>query len=137
MKFPQKAVIFSAALAALILSAYWFIDTATVYDVKELEMNVYVGRIVGMNVDTDKIYFGTIAPGGGSFRSMTVTAGPYRSLVSIQSTGDISEWVYVSDNNFVIEANESMKVEVSVRIPENEEIPGYRDGVMRIVFRMV
>ena len=137
-KIPlQKKIVALSAFLVLILLVYWLLEMTQIYDVKELEMEVYVDRIVGVNVDTDKIYFGTVAPGGSSTRAVTMTAGPYRSLVTIQYTGDISEWVSVSDNNFVVEANQSMRVDVQVKIPENTDVPGYRKGVLRIVFRRI
>ncbi len=143
MLFSKKHLRLYVVLLTSILTitftcvGYWLYSTVSIYDMKELGADIYVGSVSGLNADTDAVHFGVVPPGGKSHRKMTVTAGKYRSLVTMEYSGTISEWVHVSDNNFILEPFEGMDVNVVASVPEDAENPSYRDGSLRIIFRKV
>ena len=79
----------------------------------------------GFKLDTDAMHFGGITPGGNSKRPMTITtAEDY--LVKIRFEGDGS--LIVSENNFIIEANEEKTLEFTLT-PTTSEL-GYYSGTI-------
>ena len=54
--------------------------------VKSVEAQVKVASVVGINLDTDKLYFGTVIPGGSAKRGLTVTA-PQDTFVVLSIEG--------------------------------------------------
>ncbi len=127
-------VIVLTAVASVATGLYVY-DTASIYDVIEYPMEVYVDNIAGFNVDANSIHFGIIPPGSSGGREVTVTAGGYRTRVTFESTGDITPWISVSDNDFFLSPYENRTVTVSVSIPDDVVPLAYRKGTMRIVFR--
>lgn len=133
------AILIPVALATFLLTsfAYWIVNIEPVYLVKEMKMDIYIQQITGINVDTDAIHFGILPPGSGGMRTMIVETGEFRSLITLQHSGDISEWIHVTKNNFILEPYQNTTVDVYLTIPNDEEVPGYRDGIMRIIFKKI
>jgi hypothetical protein len=131
-------LVFSAVAGVLIaLFFYWYMNVLPVYDTVEMGMEVYVDTgVSGFSLDTDAIRFGILPPGGNAVRDMVVTSGPYKSLVTIEYLGSIAEWVSVSENNFVLEPLENRTVGVSLTVPPDNPEKDFRNGTLRIVFRM-
>jgi hypothetical protein len=128
-------VIVIGVLIAVSLVYFWFCNFA-VFSTEEVGMYVTVveGRMIGVNTDTDALYFGKVRKGGLSTR--TIILGNYDEnplLVQIRTFGDLSKWVYVSDNNFVLYPSESKNVSVSCDVPTDAEVGNYT-GKMQVVY---
>jgi hypothetical protein len=121
--------------SSLTLFSYWYLEIQSVYQVIEMEMDVYVDSTVGINVDADAVHFGKIPPKASGSRKMNVTAGNYHTMVSFEHYGAISEWTSVSENDIILEPNEAKEVFVQISVPEDAVVPDYRNGTLRIVFR--
>jgi hypothetical protein len=121
--------------SAAAFAAYYVLFQTPIYKVIEFPMEVYVDSTVGVNVDTDAVHFGIVPPGSSSGRRMTVTAGGFRTLVTFESSGDIAEWVTVSENGFLLEPGGNRTVMIDVAIPDDVVPLAYRSGTLRIVFR--
>ncbi|MFH0956898.1 MAG: hypothetical protein V1813_03475 [Candidatus Aenigmatarchaeota archaeon] len=137
---PGSLLLLVLAMAAMCTSAaafaaYYVLFQVHVYEVIEFPMEVYVDNIAGFNVETDIVNFGIVPPGGSSGRKMTVTAGDFRTLVTLESSGDIAEWVTVSKNNILLESGANATVMIDVTIPDDVVPLAYRSGTLRIVFR--
>ncbi len=135
----ELTILIIVALIAIAITgfSYWLVNLNPVYHIEEFDMDVYVGRITGFNVDTDAIHFGIVPPTGVSERKIKLKSGPFRSLVTIESYGDIAEWVGVSDNNFIMEPGGNKSITVHVIVPSDAAVPGYEDGKLRIVFKKI
>jgi hypothetical protein len=125
----------AACTSAAAFTAYMLLFQLPVYDVIEFPMEVYVDRIVGINAETDVVHFGIVPPGGSSGRKMTVAGGDFRTLVTFESSGDISPWVTVSENNIVLERGANATVMIDVYVPKDVVPLAYRNGTLRITFR--
>ncbi|MBN2330692.1 MAG: hypothetical protein JXC85_02655 [Candidatus Aenigmarchaeota archaeon] len=141
-KIDGRRVVLLLALAAVLsylvtMLAFYFVYTSSVYETRELGMDVYVFKTAGLNVDDDAIHFGKIPPGASGRRNITIDNDAVPNLVSLEAYGDIAEWVSVSHNDFIIDAHESRNVTVFLQVPEDAEVPGYRSGTLRIIFRKV
>ena len=128
-------VLLFVAVVAVTSLAAWSIFMGSIYQTIELPMEVYVDNIAGFDVSKDQIRFGIVPPGSGSSRMLTVTAADERTLVSIDSNGDITPWIDVSKNNFMLEPGQNTTVEVSVSVPQDVKPLAFRNGTLRITFR--
>lgn len=67
---------------------------------------------VGFNVDNDKLYFGSISKEGASKRDIIIENPYSKSRVNIKSYGDFSDFIFISENNFIIKKGETKELEV-------------------------
>ena len=112
-------------------------DYFTLVDVVEFDMYLTVSDHVGVNVGTSAIFFGTTFPGGSSNRLVMLNNSySFPVKVELYDSGDLSRWVYFSDNGFTIEPNVNGTVRVGVAIPEDSKYGNYT-GKLRIVFRKI
>lgn len=89
-------------------------------------------RVVGMNVDTDALHFGTVSPGGNSRRVMTITPSSDSRLV-INFVGDGAGYLSVDKNNLLVLQGKQINVTFRVTIPENASVGNY-SGKARFFF---
>jgi len=119
------------AIPVLLLTLTSFI---LIKEVKTLDMQLKVDNNIGFNIDTDKIYFGTIPPGNTGARRVNIENMEYKKVISrIKLTGELKDWVTVSHNNFRLEKGESQEVTVDISIPEDAEKKDY-EGRFIILF---
>ncbi len=102
---------------------------------KDIEFSIKVGDNVGLNVDTDKLYFGTVPKGGGvATRDILVKNEKYeRAKVNIKAYSDIKKWVYVSENDFFLERGEEKNLNFNVVVPKDADYGEY-GGTIRLIF---
>jgi hypothetical protein len=98
-------------------------------------MYLTIGSVVGVNIDTDAVWFGVIAPNGTSSRFLNISSSE-KNLVSIKLSGELAEWVTVSDNNFAIDANETKSITVVASAPMDAKYGDY-EGKLAVYFRKV
>jgi hypothetical protein len=76
-------------------------------DVKKLDMFFQVSDRMGFNTDTDALYFGKGYPGSVTKRQILLNnSHPYPVIVSIKVNGDISQFISVSENDFMLQPGE-------------------------------
>jgi len=117
------------------LLVYWSTSILPTYDVRDIGTDIYVGSVVGFNVGTDAVHLGEVTPGGRALRFINVTAGPFQSMVSIEVTGNISRYITVSENDFVLNPYENRRITVYANIPKDAKPPLFFSGNIRLVFR--
>ena len=104
-------------------------------DVQTLDMDMEVKNKIGFNVDTDKIHFGGLPPGGMSEREIVISHDfDFPVKVSIKTSGELAEYVTVSDNNFILSPLESKKITFYAIIDEDVPLGNYT-GNARFEFR--
>lgn len=100
-----------------------------------VQMEVNVAPNVGLNADTDKLRFGKIMPGTQGERGILITNNAsYQLRVGISNYGDISRWLSISDNNFVVQKNEVKELNYTLSVPKGTSYGNYT-GYTRIVFK--
>ncbi|MBD3209643.1 hypothetical protein GF367_04480 [Candidatus Woesearchaeota archaeon] len=97
-----------------------------------IAMHVKVDDYVGINLDTDKVYFGTVSPGNEGTRDVNLVSS-CRSVVTFTPTGEMSPWVKAVPSSTIIEKDEEQKVYFVVAIPQNTPFGNYT-GEIRIDF---
>ncbi len=95
-------------------------------DYTEVDAYLTVGSHLGFNLDSDALYLGTVLPGFSGNRDLVVNNEDCsKCKVNIRSEGDLSRWLVISNNNFVIREGEERKVNVAVFVPQDAEFGNY------------
>jgi len=103
-------------------------------DIKTYEYEATIGNNVGINVDNDKIYFGTILKNGVSKRNIRIEGIQSKSIVKLKANGDLSESIYFSENNFIIDKDQVKEIEI-ILAPQNVEYGKYQGKVILFFLR--
>lgn len=120
-------------LLILILSIP-FITSYLMVGAKEIPATVTIGSELGFNVDTDKLYFGTIVPGGFAERSLDLDSIECKKcLAVISKKGELAKWLSLSANRFIIKKGERKSIDVKLNVP-TETNEGVYNGTLRVVF---
>ena len=119
--------------ATTLFYSFYIID-----DVREFNMSLIVGDHAGFDVDTERLAFGMVSPGGNScIRFIDLSNKKDHSLkVYINFYGNFAEWVSVSENYFVLKPNEEKKLSFTAAAPKNAAYGNYT-GKARFVFKRV
>ncbi|MFH1424088.1 MAG: carboxypeptidase regulatory-like domain-containing protein [archaeon] len=121
-----KILILAITILLLILLVIFLWWPSIPREVQELGMYLTVGSHIGVNVDSDAIYFGTIPPGGAGRRGIIVKNDLSENRkITLHVTGDFADWIFVSENNFVLEPYGQKDIYVSVNVPKNADKRDY------------
>ena len=134
MKIETASFILAGAVIISVIATVMVFHLVPSHETEELEMRLQVSDYVGFDVETSAIVFGTVPPGGMGQRDIIINnlADEPRNIL-IRAEGGLSEWVSVSENMFLVLANEEKPVSVHVQVPEDAEFGNYT-GTMKIHF---
>jgi len=106
-----------------------------IQDVQEMDMKMKVGDVVGMDVNTSVISFGIIPQKGGSSerKVMLENMGDKPLRVFVKKKGEMAEWVYISEERFVLDIGEKKELMFTAFPPKYAEKGAYY-GKVRFVF---
>ncbi|MBS3175190.1 hypothetical protein J4440_04880 [Candidatus Woesearchaeota archaeon] len=100
------------------------------------EYSVKIGNSIGIKLDSDNVYFGTIPKGEQSKRDIVIKNGNKASIVRIMAFGSLSDKIYISENNFRLEKNESKGISIIIN-PGNNQDYGEYNGKLVFLFTKV
>jgi len=104
---------------------YYYTHKAEIISIS-MDLIVEDSNIIGMNADADALHFGTVPKGGGSVRKLDITNKKnYPLSVNISIEGDFADWISISDNNFILQPEESLRVEFETKVPEDAPFRTY------------
>ena len=114
--------IFIVLAAIIIVSLIPFFIDYMLYDVKDLQTSVGVGGYLGFNIDTDKLYFGTLIQDGSATRDFYVENYVCdKCLVEIKPYGPISKIISLSNYRFLMKKGEK-KASQTIRPDSHQRI---------------
>lgn len=127
-------IIFLLAISAYLL----YYNFNVLVEVKKLPLSVEVvdKAIVGINLNTDGLYFDKISSGNVGKRAITLQNNYNKDVyVSIKVDGNISPMITVSDNDFILKSNETKSVIFYCNVG-NYSLGKY-NGITTVVFKKV
>jgi len=129
MERKNKIIITFFTLAIITLA----ISLNTPLNKQTISTRFIVGENMGFDLGPGNINFGQIIPGTGASRNLTIT-NTFNTpiLTSIEASGEISDYMIVSDNNFILQPEESKTIAFRVSIPEGLELREYPGEVIII-----
>jgi len=111
----------------------WYI----IQDIQELGMKMKIGSIVGFDTNSSAISFGIVPIGGSSERPVILKNIHNKPLnVHIKKDGEMAKWVYFSENDFILEGNETKEIKVEA-IPSYNAQDGAYEGKVKFIFKRV
>ena len=103
--------------------------------VNEIPMSLTVHKEgIGINVDTDAIYFGAHTPDSTIRRFINITNNETKKIcIRTNIKGELKKWTSVYPKNFFLQPNQTIKLTVSVEIPSSARIGNYT-GYLQLIY---
>lgn len=128
------ALIFFFAAISLALIIYNLYFSSNTFS---LMMYYETSEKMGVNTDTGALYFGKSSPGSLVTREVNLTnSNTYPVYVTIKLLGNISGFVSVSDNNFILLPDEKKHITYYLQAPEGTPFANFT-GETRIFTRRI
>ena len=122
-RFYFRLIIFSILILIIIILAVFFISKLIILDKVEIYTEAILGKTPGFDLNGTALTFGRVVPENAGSRSIDIkNEFDKRILVSIVSEGDISNFLIVSENDFILMPGENKTVGFSVLFPAIAEM---------------
>lgn len=130
--FAVLVIVCAGILVWLVLADVYFSSA----EVSEFDMHLIVGDVIGFNIDNDKLWFGIVPPGSEGVRHIDLSNNyDYPVKVKVSSHGELRPWIFVSENNFVLEPNETKSIDVIANVPSDlEKDYSVYEGKLKVAF---
>ena len=131
------AILFVGIASSVLTYVVYF--NYIIYDVAEFRMDATVveKNRMGFNVENDSVHFGSVPLGATGKRTLMVDNPAGEPLtMDIKTYGNISGWVSVSANGFLLEPGEVREIQIICDVPDGAE-KGYYSGSLQIVYMRV
>lgn len=116
-KLDVKAIIF--VLLAIIFLIVAFFLSYRVLNIETIPTSFSVGERPGFDLNLTALTFGQVVPGNGASRDITIDNSFDKPVkIEINSKGEISKYLIVSENDFVLQPGEVKEVSFSIFVPE-------------------
>ncbi len=120
-------IFMTVGLVSIIHDAYYTLD------VSEIEIDMAVGDRVGINLDTDKLWFGTLKPGSTAIRSIDIKNDyEFPITVKLSVEGELEERIRISKSFINLEPGQTTKVEISANVPVKKKYGNYTSKLVII-----
>lgn len=124
-----SAILFSVLIVQLFYSFY-VVKRVVLYNA-----DVTVGDYIGITTENDGLHFGTLDRGGYSMRRLIISSiDEESSKVVIKVDGNISEFIGVSENGFILLPYETKTLFFTSLVPDSA-LPGNYTGTVKIYFK--
>ncbi len=109
------AVLCIGIIGSVLIYTYSFVERKF-----EIDMHATVDKVIGFNVGTDKVWFGSVPPGQRSDRAVIIKGNPDHPVkVVFKVSGPISKYVTVQDNGFILQPGQNRNITLQFTAPEN------------------
>lgn len=118
----------------ILFYTYYFIQ-----DIQELGMKMKINDYVGLDTNESVLSFGTVPNNGGSSQRTVILKNMENKPlnVNVKKSGEMAKWVYTSEENFVLKANERKEL-IFTAIPSRDgEKRAYKGKVSFIFTRII
>lgn len=142
-KLSQPHRVLNTKKLALILLLIFVVGVGLTYSyymlyyvtsMREIPLRVMTSNnTIGFNNNVTKLDFGKIPVGGGATKYFSVQSD-FPRKVHIAISGNISPFIALSDNNFIIDPTINKSIEVYIDIPENYPIGYNYSGMLKVYF---
>lgn len=111
--------------------SYWKIISVTEYDVR-----LNVGDRIGVDIDKERISFGTMLQNSVASRKIEATNNEDRLIkISIEQTGSTLQFVSPEENNIILNPNETRELNFLAKVPKDAAFGNYTGKVKITVTR--
>lgn len=112
-------------------------STIMTIGVKDINMEIKVSDKIGIAVESEKLMFGGVFPGGNAAKKVVLgNEHKFPITVSFIPLGEIKEYITVSENPVLLAIGETKEISVVASVPSGTPYGNYT-GIMRVVFTKV
>lgn len=102
-----------------------------------IKTSFIVSDKVGFDLNKNELTFGSIQPGGTASRALTIQNNFNRDImITLNSEGNIKDYLTVSENDFVLRPSEQKNVTFTAFSYKNQSYGNYT-GKINIIFKYV
>lgn len=135
----KKTLILSGSVmlvAVALVVIFYF--TFILVDVQTVELHSNFENTYGFNLDTDKMYFGSVPPGEQGERDL-VFANNYDFPVEVSSffSGELEEYMRCENNNVVFQSGETGTITYTVNPPKDVTMRENYTGIAKVYIKRV
>jgi hypothetical protein len=100
-----------------------------------INTSVEISTTSGLNGDRDGLKYGKTTPGGSGLRYLEFNTTE-DVLVNIYISGDMSKFLSVDENNFIMQANTNKSLPVYLTVPLNTSY-GFYEGKIKVIMTRI
>lgn len=139
MEKKRYYVLVGLFIIIILLSIFLYanlLEKISIIDSDELEAKVIVGDNYGFDVNGTALTFGMISAGKSTSTREILLENHYDVPVKVEIyvDGDISEFMIISENDFILNVDESKKLGFSVSVPYSTPNGNY-SGIVKILYK--
>lgn len=140
-KFIERILFFILMTLIALSIFFFFFNLMNYYSILEKRIvysKIIVGDRAGFDINGTALTFGRITPKGTSASRNINLINFYNKKVKVEilAEGDIARFISISENNFILQKNETRKIGFVVTSPENTEYGTYDGNVIIVVKRI-
>lgn len=132
----DKRILMAAIIAVCLAGIVVYMMPLGV-ETREMQIGVVNERRVGINLDTDKVYFGTVPDGGSATRNITIANAGSKKRFVLSVDGPMAGWTSASDSQFALRSGESRTVTLNVEVPKNTTAGNYTSNLVITSYRAI
>lgn len=136
--YNQKiALVIIMLIIIFILSVFSYsniVDYLSTYEKREVYAQIIVSNNFGIAINGSSMIFGMTVPGGTSRKEIQLENN-YKHDVrfKIYSEGNISDFLIISENNFILKPMERKTLTFTVKVPKNANFGTYDGKIFFII----
>jgi len=128
--FPVLTILLLTLIVSYFFLNYYF----SIIEKREIYAKVILSDHYGFDINGTALIFGMIVPGGTASKELIIKNDYEREVnVKFLVKGDIGEFMRISENNFILNKNESKKIGFVVLFPSSAEHGVYEGNVIVII----
>lgn len=135
MQIYKLALLLLIAAILTSLSITFFYYSFVIENIVYYNMAVKVDDHFGLAVDNETLNFARVLPGQSAEKTVTFSnPSDHNIRVVILTQGNLSQWVKISDSNFVLFPGQKKTVAFEVLVPSYASFGNY-SGEAKIIFK--
>ncbi|MBW2993769.1 hypothetical protein KY317_04305 [Candidatus Woesearchaeota archaeon] len=140
-QYPRNKIILLTALVVLltVIITCFVYNLISIFDIKTYDYYITVSEKgeIGLNIDTDALYFGAIPRGNSGGRYIHIVNSHKEPLrIVIKTSGKGSEWIEPQENAFILNSNQNKTVAIIAKIPKATAVGEY-SGTLSVFFKKI
>ncbi|MFA7707765.1 MAG: hypothetical protein WCX73_02340 [Candidatus Pacearchaeota archaeon] len=121
-----KKIVIICAILIIILVGYFYFKNTSVIETQKIYTEAILGERPGFDLNSTALTFGKVVLGNSASREVFITNDFDKDvIIEISSKGEISDFLIVSDNEFILAPNEKKTISFSVLFPKGSEMKKY------------
>lgn len=132
----DKRILIAAIIGICLVAIVLYVIPLSV-ETKGIQINVVAERKVGINLDTDKVYFGTVPVGGSALRNVTIANSGSKKRFVLSVEGPLNDWISASQSKLVLWPGENKTVTLNIEVPKNATPGNYTSNLVITAYRTI